>query len=373
MSTDYSREADFARDAVRAGAHLAQQIQRGRTTTSVKDGGRPGGAADQDGGPPARASAADEGRRAGRSPKLALAAELKPDLSPVTVADYAVQALIAARLSEAYPEDRLVAEEGAQTLRLPEQRGMLTAVRSWLEPLRGPLSEDQVLDWIDRGGSQPGPRFWTLDPVDGTKGFLRGEQYAVALALIERGEVRLGALACPNLSVDGSPETPGGGSLALAIRGEGAWVEPLGGGTRSRLEVSRQDQPSEAGVLRSVESGHTDPEAMRALLEILGISRPPALMDSQAKYLALAAGAGDLIFRLVSPDRPDYREWIWDQAAGALLVSEAGGQVSDLHGAELDFSWGRRLERNRGVLASNGRLHPAALQALRMAGAVLHR
>jgi 3'(2'), 5'-bisphosphate nucleotidase len=332
ISTYHLAEAEFARSAVRAGAQLARQIQQDLASKA--------------------------------------APELKPDLSPVTVADYAVQAQIAARLSEAYPGDRLVAEEGAQALRLPEGRGMLTAVLAWLEPSHGPLEDDVVLDWIDRGGSQPAPRFWTLDPVDGTKGFLRGEQYAVALALIEQGEVRLGALACPNLSTAGSAETRGEGSLALAIRGEGAWVEPLGGGSLSRLTVSREAQPVAARVLRSVESGHTDPEAMQGLLELLGISRQPVLMDSQAKYLALAAGAGDLIFRLLSPDRPDYREWIWDQAAGSLLVSEAGGRISDLHGAELDFSQGRRLERNQGVLASNGRLHSAALRALRRA---LHR
>jgi 3'(2'), 5'-bisphosphate nucleotidase len=108
---------------------------------------------------------------------------------------------------------------------------------------------------------------------------------------------------------------------------------------------------------------------MEALLSGLGINTPPLLMDSQAKYLTLAAGTGDLIFRLISPDRPDYREWIWDQAAGSLLVTEAGGRVSDLAGAGLDFSRGRRLVGNRGVLASNGRLHPAALQALQRVGA----
>jgi 3'(2'), 5'-bisphosphate nucleotidase len=205
--------------------------------------------------------------------------------------------------------------------------------------------------------------------VDGTKGFLRGEQYAVALALIERGVVVLGALACPNLGIDGSPDREGEGCAALAIRGQGAWIEPLLGGARRPLRVSAREEPAEARVLRSVESGHTDPARMEALLSGLGINTPPLLMDSQAKYLTLAAGTGDLIFRLISPDRPDYREWIWDQAAGSLLVTEAGGRVSDLAGAGLDFSRGRRLVGNRGVLASNGRLHPAALQALQRVGA----
>jgi len=324
MSEDRSYEAAFALSAVRAGGRLARQIQQDH---------------------------------AGR-------AELKADLSPVTVADYAAQALIASQLQQAFPKDRLVAEEGSETLRLPEQRETLAAVRGWLEPLGGPLDDDQVCARIDWGNGEPSERFWTLDPVDGTKGFLRGEQYAVALALIERGVVVLGALACPNLGTDGSPNQEGEGCAALAIRGQGAWIESLQGGARRPLRVSAREEPAAARVLRSVESGHTDPASMEALLSDLGITTPPLLMDSQAKYLMLAAGTGDLIFRLISPDRPDYREWIWDQAAGCLLVTEAGGRVSDLTGAGLDFSRGRRLERNRGVLASNGRLHPAALQAL---------
>jgi 3'(2'), 5'-bisphosphate nucleotidase len=92
-------------------------------------------------------------------------------------------------------------------------------------------------------------------------------------------------------------------------------------------------------------------------------------MDSQAKSLLLAAGEGELIFRLLSPRRPDYAERIWDQAAGAILVEEAGGRVTDLTGAPLEFSAGRTLTRNIGVLASNGLLHDTALDAIRRAGA----
>src|SRR4030067_514691 len=125
--------------------------------------------------------------------------------------------------------------------------------------------------------------------------------------------------------------SPGGGS------------EPLQGGARRPLRVSAREEPAEARVLRSVESGHTDPAGMQALMSDLGIAAPSALMDSQAKYVSLAAGAGGFIFRLVSPDRPDYREWIWDQAAGSLLVTEAGGRVTDLFGGGVAFSRGRRL------------------------------
>ena len=81
-----------------------------------------------------------------------------------------------------------------------------------------------VLSWVDRGRAHAdGGRYWTLDPIDGTKGFLRGEQYAVALALIEGGEVVVGLLGCPNL-----PDAAGGrGLLFTAVRGEGARRYPL--------------------------------------------------------------------------------------------------------------------------------------------------
>jgi 3'(2'), 5'-bisphosphate nucleotidase len=72
---------------------------------------------------------------------------------------------------------------------------------------------------------------------------------------------------------------------------------------------------------------------------------------------------------MVTPDRPDYAEHIWDQAAGSIIVEEAGGRVTDLRGEKLDFSAGKRLTNNIGVLVSNGPLHTAALAALSRVGA----
>ena len=75
------------------------------------------------------------------------------------------------------------------------------------------------------------------------------------------------------------------------------------------------------------------------------------------------------MLRLLTPSRPDYREMIWDQAAGAIIVEEAGGRVTDLDGKPLDFCHGRRLTENRGVLVSNGHLHDRVLEGLSKVGA----
>jgi 3'(2'), 5'-bisphosphate nucleotidase len=120
----------------------------------------------------------------------------------------------------------------------------------------------------------------------------------------------------------------------------------------------------DARFLRSVESGHTNLDEMGQLAAALGVQAAPAGLDSQAKYAVLAGGHGDVLLRLLSPKKPDYKECIWDQAAGSLVVQEAGGRVTDLDGRPLDFSQGKTLAANRGVCATNGPLHDAVLSGL---------
>jgi 3'(2'), 5'-bisphosphate nucleotidase len=291
----------------------------------------------------------------------------KEDRSPVTIADFASQALVGKLLEETFPGDALVGEEDSTALRQPEESHTLEQVTQFVLRLAPQASPERVCTWIDRGGSEPARRFWTLDPIDGTKGFLRGDQYAVALALIVEGRVQLGVLGCPNL-VDGyQPDLNGPGSLGVAVREAGAWIGSLEDGNelRTRLNVSEQRDPSQARLLRSFESGHTNVSQIDLFAGALGVQADAVRMDSQAKYLVLAAGRGEMYLRLLSPRQPDYKEKIWDQAAGSLLVEEAGGVVSDLHGKPLDFSAGRQLLNNRGLLATNAHLHPVALQALR--------
>ncbi len=281
----------------------------------------------------------------------------KDDRSPVTVADFAAQALVGYLLDENFPDDPMVGEEDSTVLQGSEERLTLERITGFVSGYAADASPERVCQWIDRGSAETAPRFWTLDPIDGTKGFLRGDQYAVALALIEEGQVQVGVLGCPNLD-----------SIALvaAARGQGAWAGSLDGTLDlGRLSVSRCADPPQARLLRSFESGHTNVSQVDHFAEALGVQAQPIRMDSQAKYALLAAGQGEIYLRLLSPQRRGYREKIWDQAAGSLVIEEAGGRVTDLDGNALDFTRGRTLADNRGICATNGYLHQAALEALR--------
>ena len=300
----------------------------------------------------------------------------KDDHSPVTVADFAAQALVGYLLGKSFPADPLVAEEDSAALRQPGVASTLDLVTEFVSRFVNHANSTQVCKWIDHGQADGGtehrstPRFWTLDPIDGTKGFLRGDQYAVALALIEQGQVQVGVLGCPGLSDGYRPDLDGLGSLVIAARGQGAWTTSLAAPENyDRLHVSTRSDPTQARMLRSFEPGHTNVSQIDLFARALDVQAEPVRMDSQAKYAVLAAGKGDLLLRLLSASKPDYREKIWDQAAGSLVLEEAGGCITDLDGRPLDFTTGRSLTHNRGILASNGFLHPAALGALRLIGA----
>ena len=290
----------------------------------------------------------------------------KGDKSPVTVADFASQAIIGRFLSQAFPDIPLVAEETSTALRAPEGTKLLAQVTQYVGKIIAEATPESACDWIDCGGADAGGQFWVLDPIDGTKGFLRGDQYAVALALVEDGLPRIGVLGCPNLRDASIPDLEGPGSLVLAVRGEGAWATSLveEEGEWQQLKVSARSDPSQARLLRSFEAGHTNVNRVDELADWLGVQVEPVRMDSQAKYALLAAGGGEVMVRLLSADRPDYREKIWDQAAGAIILEEAGGKITDLSGRPLDFTQRRTLKNNRGVLATNGLLHEKILQGL---------
>lgn len=296
--------------------------------------------------------------------KLAGAVLEKEDRSPVTVADFASQALICRELRAAFPDDAVVAEEDADALRESANSALLAKVVEHVGVAQPGATVEDVLSWIDHGGGKPSSgRFWTLDPIDGTKGFLRGEQYAVALALLVDSKVVVGAAGCPNLPVDPADPSKGTGAVFAAVHGQGAEVLPLeGDAPPAPVRVSATADPAEARFCESVESGHSSHGRSARVAAAAGISREPVRLDSQAKYVVVARGEAEAYLRL---SRGDYREKIWDHAAGYIICAEAGGQTTDLQGKPLDFSAGRKLEHNKGVIVSNGVLHERLVAAMR--------
>jgi 3'(2'), 5'-bisphosphate nucleotidase len=288
----------------------------------------------------------------------------KEDGSPVTVADFGAQAVVSRHLVASFPDIPLVGEEDSGALRRGENALLKEAVMDHVKRITPDQSDHEVLEAIDRGSGEGGPkgRFWTLDPIDGTKGFLRGGQYAVALALVEEGEVILGVLGCPNLPLDVCEPHGHRGCLFAAVKGEGSTMRGLNGAVERRIEVTKIAHPSEGRFCESFESSHSSHEHAARIAQVLGLGKPPLRMDSQCKYGVVARGDAAIYLRL--PTRQSYVETVWDHAAGAIIVQEAGGKVTDMAGKPLDFSSGRRLSNNRGIVVTNGQLHELVLKAV---------
>ncbi len=223
----------------------------------------------------------------------------KPDRTPVTDADTAVEDAVRALLAERFPDDAVAGEE--------------------------------------RGGTVGAGRVWVLDPIDGTKNFLRGvPAWATLIALVEAGEPVVGVVSAPAL-----------GRRWWAARGEGAWLSRDGGEPR-RISVS--------GVA-ALDDAYLSTTHLGSWVEFHSRERYLALVDACWENRAfgdfwqhclVAEGAIDLAAEaVVNP---------WDVAPLQVLVEEAGGRFSDLRGAAR-FDGGS-------VLTSNGHLHDAALALL---------
>ncbi|KAK2969864.1 hypothetical protein RJ640_030173 [Escallonia rubra] len=331
----------------------------------------------------------------------------KEDNSPVTVADWSVQATVSWILSEAFGRQNvsIVAEEDVQALSKSNAAGLLEAVVKTVNDclaeaprfgLAAPVTSlgmTQVLEAISCCNSTGGPtgKFWVLDPVDGTLGFVRGDQYAVALALIEDGEVVLGVLGCPNYPVNKewlsyhngyrriisklTPPTSKSwdkGCIFYARKGSGkAWMQPLihqekrlvWPNSAKQIHVSRIDNPAFATFCEPVEKANSSHSYTAGLAHSVGLRNQPLRVYSMVKYAAIARGDAEVFMKFA---RAGYKEKIWDHAAGVVIIEEAGGVVTDAGGHALDFSKGIYLGGlDRGIIACAGaKLHEKIIEAV---------
>ncbi|VFR00966.1 unnamed protein product [Cuscuta campestris] len=336
-SMSYNAQLDAAKKAATLAARLCQKVQKKLVQTDVQS---------------------------------------KSDQSPVTVADYGSQAVISVILQKELPSYSfsLVAEEDSEDLRKEHSQETLQRITEIVNDtlacadsgITSALSQEDVLAAIDSGRSDGGPSgfHWVLDPIDGTKGFLRGDQYAIALGLLDEGNVVLGVLACPNLplaSVAYHDHEGDSGCLFFAQVGGGTYMQSLEGSSPKKVHVTDIENPEEASIFEAFEAAHSMHDLSSLIAKKLGVKASPVRIDSQAKYAALSRGDGAIYMRF---PHKGYREKIWDHAAGYLVVSEAGGIVRDAAGKPLDFSRGRYLDSDTGIIVTNQKLMPALLKAV---------
>jgi histidinol-phosphatase len=224
-----------------------------------------------------------------------LVVETKPDLTPVTEADRAVEMVLRKRIGEERPGHGVVGEEF--------------------------------------GADQPGGRRWILDPIDGTKNYLRGVPvWATLIALEREGRVEVGVASAPALQ-----------RRWWAARGEGAFVNGR------RIRVSRVAELSDA-VLSYASLGSWEEHGLgEQFLELArGCWRTRAFGDFWS-HMLVAEGAADLA---VEPEVQ-----LWDLAAPQVIVEEAGGRFTDLGGTP--------TPAGGSSVSTNGLLHDRVLATLR--------
>ncbi|KAJ3535654.1 hypothetical protein NM208_g7046 [Fusarium decemcellulare] len=284
----------------------------------------------------------------------------KEDLSPVTVADFAVQALLTATIKNAFPEDNVVGEEDASDLR--KNSVLMERVWELLSRVAGdedtpslcqlPATREQMCDLIDEcGASSPGAsgRTWVFDPIDGTKTYLRGELYAINMALLLDGEQVAGIVGAPNLSIDAKAplrneniDTTGKGCIFFAIKGHGAFIRPLNLDEPRRLSThaTGQDLP----------------------LASMPLTRAATSVPWVLRWAALAMGLGNTTVWVYK--RRDRYAKAWDHAGAMLLFEEAGGKITDVLGKKIDLTAGRKMSANFGFVAAPEDIHGKVLQTV---------
>ncbi|KAJ5473303.1 hypothetical protein N7475_002869 [Penicillium sp. IBT 31633x] len=312
----------------------------------------------------------------------------KSDASPVTIADFAAQASIIAAIHNVFPDDSFVGEEDATALRYnPEllERTWDLATSIHLDDpesealLRTPSTRDELLDLIDlgaKGSCTPTSRTWTLDPVDGTATFIRGEQYAVCLSLVENGIQKIGVLGCPNLLESGIVaedriDRDGYGQMISAVAGQGATIRPMG--TGALLPARRLEQIPQVGEtgVRFIDTRAAKTQDLEAHGRVAAElscpwPNPVDLWSAQMRYAAIAVQGGCNAFIKV-PLSDKYRSKIWDHAGGMLIVQELGCLVTDLEGKPVDCSQGRTLASCHGMVVGPASVHGKILEAVKKA------
>ena len=261
---------------------------------------------------------------------------LKKDRSPATVADYSSQIYILNQIKENFPEDQVIAEENETGLIDDDSANQIRECFNHLN-IDGITDFKKLLNYRGKKSS----RQWTVDPIDGTKGFMKGLKYAIGIGLMVNSD--------PKISVIGVPEYKNNGlAIFTAEKGKGAKAS-YGGKDFQSIHVSNQNILKKARLCQSL---HYDLPWVTQFADKIGIEKRIKI-DSMAKFCLVADGSYDLYIKPIM----GFRVHTWDYSQGDLLVREAGGKVTDLDEEPLVFQDEKCILRAPGIISSNGFLH----------------
>lgn len=282
------------------------------------------------------------------------------EIEPVTIADYGSQAILCRALQRHFPDDGVIAEESGglfQTLVSPEQRTLILSLLTTLLDLN--VTQDNIIEWLDHGYSRSVERVWTIDPIDGTKGFVGLRHYAIGIGCIEKGKLAGGIMGCPHYGqdIDSIEQSP----RIYYVQDGKAWYMPLEAGEPVQVQVSNRTNPQDVRIVQSYVEEHGDKKRKTQTYEKSGFAHSQVYeLDSMEKYALIASGHADLCIHIPLKFSP----WrVWDHAPGTALVEAAGGKVTGLQGEPLDFSKGATIPCE-GVIISNGAIHDTVVAAV---------
>ncbi len=269
---------------------------------------------------------------------------IKQDKSPVTLADYASQIYIISKLKEIYPNDSIVAEESySSQLNLRPEKIIQNCFNAL--NLNVKLNFRDILNY--RGPKSE--RQWSIDPIDGTKGYQEGLSYAIGIGLMSNYEKTLSIIGVPNYNEEGV-------AIFVANKNHGAQAS-YGGKKFVTIKVSEQKNINQSFLCHSL---HYDEPWVMKLAKILGIEKFIQI-DSMAKFCMIADGSAELYLKPMKMDL----SYIWDFLPGDLLVNEAGGVVTDLNGKPAQYVQNKCVITAPGLISSNGNFHKEILEAIR--------
>jgi 3'(2'), 5'-bisphosphate nucleotidase len=387
----YERALHIAQLAVQRAALATRAVQKTEVLPKLQNRGQ---------GVPATTTTSTGGTGSGET----AFSYKKPDKTPVTIADYAAQALLISGLAKAFGNHSFLGEEDAEALR--KNHGLCRRVWELVQSTRlddaeseallgRPATVDEMLDAMALGGQDNAAQklagtCWVMDPVDGTTPFLRGGQYGISLALIEKKREVIGVLACPNLAYrpptlcgrgagyvdvkEDDRDRVGRGLMLSAMKGKGASMRPLGKGalldskpiSRSSL---RQPKLSELQFVDSANSPATLTEKVDIMAQKTGSlgNLRTEIYSSHVRYAAMALGGKELVqVRVPKEVKGEKAHWcVWDHAGSQLIYTETGGKVTDVAGQRIDFGAGSRLVNNWGVITADRDIHDAILSKVR--------